>query len=305
MNKLWNASRFVMMNLTDDQYLEIDLNEINLDLPEKWILNRQQNAIKEVNRQLDRFHFNEAAKVMYEFVWSDYCDWYIEIAKTRFNSDDTKLANMARAVSVHVLRNILALLHPYAPFITEELWSHFKKEDDNDLIVSDWPKVDTSRVNKNAQNKMNMLQEIISSVRTIRSSMNVPPSRKAEMIIRANGSEAKALQKHETIIKSLCKISEIKYDEDAAKPPQSAVAVIKDLEIYIPLGGLIDFRLEGERLTKRKTELDGFVGKIRNKLNNQDFLTRAPESVVKREHEKLDEIKKELEKVKNNLEMMK
>jgi len=305
MNKLWNASRFVMMNLTDDQYLEIDLNEINLELPEKWILNRQQNAIKEVNRQLDRFHFNEAAKVMYEFVWSDYCDWYIEIAKTRFNSDDTKLANMARAVSVHVLRNILALLHPYAPFITEELWSHFKREDDKDLIVSDWPKVDTSRVNKNAQNKMNMLQEIISSVRTIRSSMNVPPSRKAEMIIRANGSEAKALQKHETIIKSLCKISEIKYDEDAAKPPQSAVAVIKDLEIYIPLGGLIDFRLEGEQLTKRKTELDGFLAKIRNKLINQDFLTRAPENVVQKEHEKLDEIKKELERVQANLEMMK
>jgi len=305
MNKLWNASRFVMMNLTDDQYIEIDLNEINLDLPEKWILNRQQNAIKEVNRQLDRFHFNEAAKVMYEFVWSDYCDWYIEIAKTRFNSDDTNLANMARAVSVHVLRNILALLHPYAPFITEELWSHFKREDDKDLIVSDWPKVDTSRVNKNAQNKMNMLQEIISSVRTIRSSMNVPPSRMAEMIIRANGSEAKALQKYETIIKSLCKISEIKYDEQADKPPQSAVAVIKDLEIYIPLGSLIDFRLEGERLSKRKTELAGFLAKIRNKLINQDFLTRAPENVVQKEHDKLDEIKKELEKVKANLEMMK
>jgi len=304
MNKLWNASRFVMMNLTDDQYLDIDLNDENLELPEKWILNRQQNAIKEVNRQLERFHFNEAAKVMYDFVWSDYCDWYIEIAKTRFNGDDTKLANIACVVSVHVLRNILALLHPYAPFITEELWSYFKKEDDKDLIVSDWPKVDTGRVNKNAQNKMTMLQELISAVRTIRSSMNVPPSRKAEMIIRANGSEAKALQKHETIIKSLCKISEIKYDEDAAKPPQSAVAVIKDLEIYIPLGSLIDFRLEGQRLTKRKTELDGFVGKIRNKLNNQDFLTRAPENVVQKEHEKLDEIKKELEKVKANLEMM-
>jgi len=305
MNKLWNASRFVMMNLTDDQYLEIDLNDEKLELPEKWILNRQQYAIKEVNRQLGRFHFNEAAKVMYDFVWSDYCDWYIEIAKTRFNSNDTRLANIVRAVSVHVLRNILALLHPYAPFITEELWSHFKKEDDKDLIVSDWPKVDASRVDKNAQNKMVMLQEIISAVRTIRSSMNVPPSRKAEMIIRANGSEAKVLQKHETIIKSLCKISEIKYDEDAAKPPQSAVAVIKDLEIFIPLGGLIDFRLEGERLTKRKTELDGFVGKIRNKLNNQDFLTRAPENVVQKEHKKLDEIKKELEKVKANLEMMK
>ena len=305
MNKLWNASRFVMMNLTDEQYLEINLSEAKLELPEKWILSRLQNTIKDVNHQFNRFHFNEAAKVIYEFVWSDYCDWYIEIAKTRYNGDDSNFANIARAVSMHVLKKILALLHPYSPFISEELWGHFKNDGEKDLIISEWPKIDKSWVNRNVDNRMNLLQELISAVRTIRSSMNVPPSRKADMIVRTNASGAKRLQRYETIIKSLCNISEINYDEDAAKPPQSAVAVVKDLEIYIPLGGLIDVGLEEKRLLKRKTELEDILGKIRNKLNNQDFLTRAPKNVVKKEREKLDEIYKEYEKVKLNLEMIK
>ncbi len=304
MNKLWNASRFVMMNLSDDQYLSIDINEEKLELPEKWILSRLQKTIKDVDRQLDRFHFNEAAKVIYEFVWSDYCDWYIEIAKTRFNGNDIKSANISRAVAVHVLRKILALLHPYSPFITEELWHHYKNSDEKDLIVSEWPKVDKNWVNRNAENKMNLLQELISAVRTIRSSMNVPPSRKADMIIKTNETSAKTLERYETIIKYLCRIDNINYSEDAIKPAQSAVAVVKDLEIFIPLGGLIDFRLEINRLEKRKKELEDILGNIRNKLNNQDFLSRAPDNIVQREHEKLSDIQSEHEKVKMNLEMM-
>ena len=152
---------------------------------------------------------------------------------------------------------------------------------------------------------MCLLQELISAVRTIRSSMNVPPSRKAKMIVRTNASTAKTLQKYDNIIKYLCRVSEIEYNENAAKPPQSAVAVVKDLEIFVPLGGLIDFRLEEDRLLKRKTELEVILDKTRNKLNNQDFLTRAPENIVQRERDKLHEIYYELEKVKTNLEMMK
>jgi valyl-tRNA synthetase len=304
MNKLWNASRFVIINLTDEQYLEINLSDAKLELPEKWILSRLQNAIKNINRQLDRFHFNEAAKVIYEFVWSDYCDWYIEIAKIRFKGDDTNLANLSRAVSVHVLKKILAILHPYSPFITEELWKHFKKNTDKDLIVSEWPMINKKWINKNTENNMRLLQELISSVRTIRSSMDIPPSSMANMIVRTNASTAKTLLRYENVIKSLCRIRMIEYNENAAKPPRSAVVVIKDLEIYIPLGGLINFRLEEDRLLKRKKELESILGKIRNKLNNQDFLMRAPENVVSKEREKLDEIYYELEKVKINLEMM-
>ena len=257
-----------------------------------------------MNRQLDKFHFNEAAKLIYDFVWADYCDWYIEIAKTRFTGEDTQLANVARSVSVYVLKKILALLHPYAPFITEELWSHFKDDNEKDLIVSDWPEIEKKWISKNAENQMNLLKEIISSVRTIRSSMNIPPSRKAKMIINADDDIPSGIQKHERIIQALCNIDEITYEQDANKPPQSAVAVVKDIEIYIPLGGLIDVRIEEERLLKRKNELTVIIENIRRKLNNQDFLTRAPEQVVQKERTKLEEIVKELEKVKLNLEMM-
>jgi valyl-tRNA synthetase len=203
------------------------------------------------------------------------------------------------------LKNILALLHPYAPFITEELWSHFKSKNDKDLIVSEWPKVDKKWINRNTENKISLLQELISAVRTIRSSMNVPPSSKADMIVRTNATEAKILQEYETIIKYLCKIKTVSYDEKATKPPQSAVAVIRDLEIYIPLGGLIDFRIEKERLLKRKIELESLISNIRNEINNQEFLTRAPKKIVQKERDKLDEISNEFKKVVINLEMLK
>ena len=144
MNKIWNASRFVQMNLEGGKVPVIDLKSVELDLPERWILSQlNQTAIK-VNRQLDRFHFNEAAKAIYEFTWSDFCDWYIEIAKTRFYGEDVEKANVARAVSVHVIKGILRLLHPYAPFITEELWAHFRNKNDADLIVTLWLNGDSS-----------------------------------------------------------------------------------------------------------------------------------------------------------------
>lgn len=119
MNKLWNAARFVQMNLPEDNLPDIDLGQVSLDLPEQWILSRLNCAIQRLNRQLERFHFNEGAKVIYDFTWSDFCDWYVEITKTRFQGQDTHQADVARAVAVHVLRNILAMLHPYAPYITE------------------------------------------------------------------------------------------------------------------------------------------------------------------------------------------
>jgi valyl-tRNA synthetase len=305
MNKLWNASRFVTMNLTDDHYREINIKEVDLELPEKWILSRLQYAIKEVNKQLDQFHFNEAAKVIYEFVWSDYCDWYIEIAKTRFTGTDLELANTSRAVAVHVIKNILALLHPFAPFITEELWNYFKDHEQQDLIISPWPSVEQEWIDKNPENQMNMLKEIISAVRTIRSSMNVPPSSTADMIINNEGINlSTVLKKYERIIQSLCNVGEITYKRDIIKPNQSAVAVVRDMEIFIPLGGLIDLNVEKKRLDKRKNELNTIIINTQNKLNNQDFLSRAPENVIQKERSKLNDLVQELEKVNSNLEML-
>ena len=304
MNKLWNASRFVLMNLKDGQTLDINFEKEKLDLPEQWILSKLQKSVQAYNRQLERFHFNEAAKVLYDFTWNDFCDWYIEITKIHFREKDSQKGDVVRGAIVHVLKTILALLHPYAPFITEELWSQFKTEKDLELIVSPWPDYHPELVDSKAEKTMGFLQDIIIAVRTIRSQMNVPPSKKADMVVRMHGDSKFVLEKYGDVIKSLCGVREISVGEFLDKPPHSAVVVIRDMEIFLPLGGLIDVVLEQERLEKRETDLKVYISNIQKKLSKRDFLSRAPKEVIEREEKKLIEMNNELKMLTINLEIL-
>ncbi|SUZ54988.1 uncharacterized protein METZ01_LOCUS7842 [marine metagenome] len=301
-NKLWNASRFVLMNIEDD--ISDELLENNLKLPELWILNRLQIAIERVNKHLENFNFNEAAKVIYEFTWSDYCDWYIEIAKTSFNINNESYTNTVKIISKYVLRNIIILLHPYAPFVTEEIWSKIKKQGDSDLIIASWPSVDKKWINKSSDHEMEILKNIISSVRTIRSQMNVPPNKLCNMIVKCNTKQKSILNSYSLIIKSLAKIDNIEMTEDAKKPSQSATAIVDNMEIFIPLEGIIDFDLEKDRLQKRINELKIHLVNVKKKLENKDFLNRAPENVILHEKEKKENMILELDKITKNLEMI-
>ncbi|NOZ04020.1 MAG: valine--tRNA ligase [FCB group bacterium] len=303
MNKLWNAARFVQMNLEDGKLPERGWDR-DLPTPERWILSRLHQTIRNVDRQLERYHFNEAAKVIYEFTWSDFCDWYIEIAKVRYYGDDPELADLARIIAVHVLKTILRLLHPYAPFITEELWSRFKYPEEKDLIVSPWPQYDGRQQDEEAEAEMKLLQEVVTAVRTIRSRMNVPPARKATMVVRGGESTGAFLARFEPIIHSLAGIETITTGEALEKPAHSATAVVRNMEIYIPLKGLIDLDLERRRLEKRKAELEGHLRTVEKKLGNENFLSRAPLAVVERERQKRADMSEELEKVVSNLEML-
>ena len=304
MNKLWNASRFVLMNLKDGQTLDINFEKEKLELPEQWILSKLQKSVQAYNRQLERFHFNEAAKVLYDFTWNDFCDWYIEITKIHFREKDSQKGDVVRGAIVHVLKTILALLHPYAPFITEELWSQFKTEKDLELIVSPWPDYHPELVDSKAEKTMGFLQDIIIAVRTIRSQMNVPPSKKADMVVRMHGDSKFVLEKYGDVIKSLCGVREISVGEFLDKPPYSAVAVIRDMEIFLPLGGLIDVVLEQERLEKREADLKVYISNIQKKLSKRDFLSRAPKEVIEREEKKLIEMNNELKMLTINLEIL-
>ncbi len=304
MNKLWNASRFVLMNLKDGQTLDINFEKEKLDLPEQWILSKLQKSVQAYNRQLERFHFNEAAKVLYDFTWNDFCDWYIEITKIHFREKDSQKGDVVRGAIVHVLKTILALLHPYAPFITEELWSQFKSEKDLELIVSPWPDYHPELVDSKAEKTMGFLQDIIIAVRTIRSQMNVPPSKKADMVVRMHGDSKFVLEKYGDVIKSLCGVREISVGEFLDKPPHSAVVVIRDMEIFLPLGGLIDVVLEQERLEKREADLKVYISNIQKKLSKRDFLSRAPKEVIEREEKKLIEMNNELKMLTINLEIL-
>ena len=304
MNKLWNASRFVLINLKDGQIPVINFGKAELDLSERWILSKMQKSIKAYNRQLERFHFNEAAKVLYDFTWNDFCDWYIEISKIYFRNNDPKKGDIVRGVIVHVLKTILALLHPYAPFITEELWSQFKVEKDLELIVSPWPDYHSEQIDIKAEDTMGFLQDIIVAVRTIRSQMNVPPGKKADMVVRMHGNSKFVLEKYSIVIKNLCGIREIEAGKFLEKPPHSAVAVIRDMEIFIPLEGLINVVLEQKRLEKRKTDLKVYISDTQEKLSKGDFLNRAPKEVVEREEKKLIDMNNELKVLTLNLEML-
>ena len=301
-NKLWNASRFVLMNIEDD--ISDELLENNFKLPELWILNRLQIAIERVNKHLDNFNFNEAAKVIYEFTWSDYCDWYIEIAKTSFNINNESYTNTVKIISKYVLRNIIILLHPYAPFVTEEIWSKIKKQGDSDLIITSWPSVDKKWINRSSDDEMEILKNLISSVRTIRSQMNVPPNKLCNMIVKCNTKQKSILNSYSLIIKSLAKIDNIEMTEDAKKPSQSATAIVDNMEIFIPLDGIIDFDIEKDRLQKRINELKMHLVNVKKKLENKDFLNRAPENVIRHEKEKKENMILELDKITKNLEMI-
>ena len=304
MNKLWNACRFIDMNLSDDWDRTYELNTVELKLPDMWILSRLGHTIREYNRQLNRFHFNEAAKVIYDFTWNGFCDWYVEIAKTRFYSEDETAKDITRNITVRCIRTVLALLHPYAPFITEELWSHFKETDEPDLIVSPWPDYEDDWVNDQAEKDMLVLQNVITAIRSVRSRMNVSPSKKSDLVVRCTNEQGTFIHTHEQLLRSLANIESFSQGPNIEKPPQSATAVVHGMELYIPLGGLVDLDKEKSQLNKRKDKIESLLSDIEKKLANEEFLIRAPEEIVEKEHQKMGELTDELQKVTANLEML-
>ncbi|MDP7036988.1 MAG: valine--tRNA ligase [Candidatus Marinimicrobia bacterium] len=303
MNKLWNAARFVIINTPSPELLpEIDEVRSEFKLPEKWIISRLNNTIREVNRRLNKFQFNEAVKVIYDFTWSDYCDWMIEISKISFYGEDKKRKKYLQVVAVSVLKQVLCLLHPFVPFITEELWHQFCNENEGDIILSKWPDYNKSEVDEEAEQMMDILKEIITSVRSVRNRMGVPPSKKANLIIRTENIEL--FENYQQIIQTLGSIDIITMGLNLEKPPHSATIVVRGMEIFIPLEGLINFDLERTRLKRRKEELTGHYKSALKTINSKSFLEKAPVSVVENKKKKLNEMNIELEKLISNLEML-
>ena len=304
MNKLWNACRFISMNKPDNWIDGQSADEIELRLPDKWIVSRLNRAIKNYNKQMDRLHFNEAAKVLYDYIWNDFCDWYIEIAKTRFYSDDDDSKMITYNICIESIRKILPLLHPYTPFITEELWSFFKIENDKDLIISPWPVVHKSAINEKIDNEMNILQDVISSVRAVRSRMNIPPSKKIELKIKSNEEQKHFIDQNNELIISLAKLNSYSVGISMQKPSQSVASVVHGMELYIPLEGLVDLEKERAQLNKRRTKIEELLVGIDNKLSNENFIANAPDEIVNRENNKKIDLKDELEKINSNIKML-
>ena len=303
MTKIWNASRFIMLNHNEDFSDEIDYD--NIDNFDKWILSSLDDTIKEVNKSFDKYQFNEAIKKIYDFTWNEFCNWYIEIVKDRFNSSNLSLRSNAFNISKHIIKKILLLLHPISPFISEEIWNHLKDKDDRDIIISQWPST-SSRVKSYDVDSIKDFKEIVTSIRTIRSELNIAPSKKIDIIVSVKSdSEINAINHYRHLISKLSNTDKIDLGIKIEKPSNSAIAVCRIAEIYIPLGELVDKKEEILKLNKRLSELDKLIVSIEAKLSNKQFIDKAPEKVVDGEKNKLNDFIIEREKILSNIEVLK
>ena len=306
MNKLWNSARFVEMNLGDEN--PVDLSEIDvsrLDATDNWILSKLNRTIQDVDNAYANYRMNDAVKLVYDFVYNNFCDWYIEFAKARFYGKDEIDRQTAQAVSVHVLKSILKLLHPYTPYITEELWSQFKLDHESMLITSFWPIVDESFINDEVEGEIQLLTQVISRIRNVRASLNISPGKRANLVARGDKALTKVLETHQVYLDRLVKIDDLQYGSNIDKPSQSATAVVQGMELFIPLADLIDIDDEIKRLEKQISDMNGRLGAVNGKLSNANFVDRAPNDVVDNEKRKQAEYQSSLDKLQDNLKSLK
>jgi valyl-tRNA synthetase len=285
-NKIWNASRFVMMNLTDYQSAA---SEINLNLADKWILERYRITILEVTRNLEKYELGEAARSLYEFIWNEFCDWYIELAKLRLYKETGVEKHTAQYVLTQVLGGIMQLLHPFMPYITEEIYHHLP-ERSGSVMRSNWPQANQMATFPEEREQMDLIMDVIRSIRNIRAEMNVPLGKKITIILLAGKKSEEILKTGQDYIQGLCQGEKIEFfGLDTKKPEQAAASVVQDVQIFLPLKDLIDFDKEISRLEKEIGNMDKELARLTGKLNNQGFLSKAPAEVVAKEKTKLDQ----------------
>jgi len=285
-NKIWNAARFVLMNLEDYQE---DTAISDYNMADQWILSRYNSTIQEVTRLLDKYELGEAGRELYDFIWNEFCDWYIELAKPRlYGKEDMESKRTSQKVLAEVLRGTLELLHPFMPFITEEIWQYLP-HCGTSVMLTNWPQAQEDLIDKKVETEMSLTMDIIRAIRNLRSEMNVPLGKKAEVLIVANKKDTlNMIRRGQTYIKSLAAVSdltlELSVDE---KPKQAVTAVIQGIEIFLSLKGLVDIEKETVRLEKELAKVNQEIDRLDKKLNNQGFLAKAPIDVVAGEKEKL------------------
>ncbi len=304
-NKLWNASRFVLMNIEGDLSDEETAKQ-HYKLEDKWIISRMNKAAGEVKENLDKFELGMAAQRVYDFIWNEYCDWYIEIVKPRLYGEEGTDKDTARFVLIKVLKDMLKLLHPFMPFITEEIWSYLPNTNTR-LVRADWPLYNEDENFAEAEANMEFIMEAVRSIRNTRAEMNVAPSRKARAIFIPNKDMVgEYIQSGAEHFATLANITEVKIINDKNLISEdTASSVIDGTEIYLPLSDLIDYEKEIERLEKEKSRLDGELNRVNNKLGNEKFISKAPESVINDEKEKLEKYQSMMDKVVERLEHLK
>ncbi|WP_342535856.1 valine--tRNA ligase [Sporosarcina sp. FSL K6-3508] len=284
-NKIWNASRFALMNMDGMKYEEIDLTG-EKSVADAWILTRLNETIEQVTSLADRYEFGEMGRALYNFIWDDFCDWYIEMAKLPLYGEDEAAKKTTRSVLAYVLDNTMRLLHPLMPFITEEIWQNLPHEGES-ITVAKWPEVDTALSDASRATHMKLLMDIIHAVRNIRSEVNTPMSRKVDLYISAKDEATVAvLEDNRAYIERFCNPETLTIGVGVNAPGKTMSAVVTGAELYLPLEGLIDIDEELARLTKELGKWEGEVKRVQGKLSNERFTAKAPAAVVEEERAK-------------------
>ncbi len=300
-NKLWNASRFILMNM-EEEYINVDLciffKDSELALPERWILSRLYSTIESVERCLGEYKFNEAANLIYEFIWHEFCDWYIEIVKSTITQKD------AQVVLYKVLEKSLRMLHPFMPFITEEIWQKLPRSKDargDSIMVQPWPHLQKDMISTEAENDMKCIIDVVTAIRNIRSVWNIEPRREMSGMIKIHDKKDEVfLNKNTDMIKRLSRLSALSIGK-MPKPKNSAVTVTGTYEVYVPLEGVIDFDKEKGRLKKEQEKIAAEIKTLAARLKDRHFTSKAPEDVVEKQKARKADLELQVKKLKDNL----
>jgi valyl-tRNA synthetase len=302
-NKIWNASRFALMNLTDFQPEGIEEDQLAYSMADRWILSRLNRTIARVTEELEEYQLGEAATTLYEFIWGEFCDWYIEMIKPRlYAKEDGEGRRTSQYVLWKVLETTLRLLHPFMPFITEEIWQHLPHGGPS-ICVAPWPEAgDTDPA---VEEEMERIMAVIRGVRNIRAEMNIPPGKKVPVVIQAPAGLQSQLEAGIPYITQLAGVGTVTMQEPVTeKPRQAAAAMVGGVEVYVPLEGLIDIDKEIARLRKEEQNLVKEVERVTKKLQNENFLAKAPAEVVAKEREKEKEYREKLAKVRERIALL-
>jgi len=311
-NKLWNASKLVQMRLGDEDLGAVRESQLTLSLADRWILSRFDNTVKDVTRNLKTYRFAEAAQNAYHFAWNEYCDWYLEMAKPRWALADQEAPltpeqradlRTVRWVSWKVLDGILRLLHPFMPFVTEELWQALPHDGDT-LAQAAWPRARKARVDAAAEQEVDFLQRVVVAVRNLRAESKLAPGKAVPVMIRGEAAQLELLARLEHQLKPLARIESLQLTRDGVRPAVAASAVVDGAEVFLPLEGLIDLAEERGRLAREAEKLLGELEGVKKKLRNQDFLAKAKPDIVERERARLAQLEETLGKLKRSQESL-
>ena len=300
-NKLWNASRFVFMNVEDHVK---NINDVELQIEDKWIISSLNDVIDEVSTNLNKYEIGIAAEKIYDFTWNVFCDWYIELVKPRLYGDDSILKESAISVLIYTLTNVIKLLHPFMPYITEEIYSYLPNK--NDMLINEtWPKYSETKSYKNEEQIIDKLVESVISIRNSRQEMNIAPKKQSDIyILTSDKSLEEDFKQLESLFRSSVSINEYKVNEDISE--DNNIVIVKDsYKIIIPLNDLIDYSKELERLEKELNTAKSELKRAESKLNNEGFLKGAPEALVEKEKEKVEKYSHLIDDINNSISSIK